>query len=122
MKKISLGILFLLLLAVFLGGTGFVIVNYTNNKTYEGEVTAHYKDKTRSNTYYYELDNKTVLKNSTLLFKTTSKTVRIQEKVEIGQRIRVDTVGIRIPILDTYPIVYQLEVLNEWICSHLLYR
>lgn len=122
MKKFSLGILFLFLLTVFLGGTGFVIINYTNSRTYEGKVTAHYKDDNRSNTYYYELDNKTILKNSTLLFKNTEKTVNIQEKVEIGQRIRVSTIGIRVPIVNTYPIIYQLEVLNEWIYSQLLCR
>lgn len=113
MKKISIVLLFVFLIAIFIGVTGFVIVNYTNGRTYEGKVVAHYKDKNRSNTYYYELDNGVVLKNSTLLFKTTTKTVRIQEKVEVGQKVRVDTLGLRVKWLNTYPIIYQLEVLDE---------
>lgn len=113
MKKISIVLLFIFLIAIFIGITGFVIVNYTNGRTYEGKVVAHYKDENRSNTYYYELDDGTVLKNSTLLFKTTTKTVRIQEKVEVGQRVRVNTIGIKSKWLNTYPIIYQLEVLNE---------
>lgn len=113
MKKIWIISLFVFLIAIFIGVTGFVIINYTNGRTYEGEVVAHYKDEHRSNTYYYELDDGTVLKNSTLLFKTTTKTVRIQEKVEVGQKVRANTLGIRVKWLNTYPIIYQLEVLDE---------
>lgn len=112
MKKFLLGILFVLLLVIFLGSTAFIIVNYTNNKTYEGTVTSHEKDTTRNNTYYFILDNDKKLKNSTLLFKNTSKTVRMQEKIKVGQKVRAKTVGIRIKWLGTYPIIYQLEVLE----------
>lgn len=119
MKKFGIVLLFIFLIAIFIGITGFVIVNYTNGRTYEGEVVAHYKDENRSNTYYYELDDGTVLKNSTLLFKTTTKTVRIQEKVEVGQKVRANTLGIRVKWLNTYPIIYQLEVLDEWIYCEL---
>lgn len=113
MKKFGIVLLFIFLIAIFIGITGFVIVNYTNSRTYEGTVTKHYKDDSRSNTYYYVLDDDKTFKNSTLLFKNTTKTVRIQEKVEVGQRVRVNTIGIKIEWLNTYPIIYQLEVLNE---------
>lgn len=119
MKKIGIVFLFIFLIAIFIGMTGFVIVNYTNSRTYEGTVTAHYKDDSRSNTYYYVLDNNKTFKNSTLLFKNTTETVRIQEKVEVGQRVRVNTIGIKSKWLNTYPIIYQLEVLNEWIYCEL---
>ena len=119
MKKIGIVLLFVFLMASFIGVTGFVIVNYTNGRTYEGTVTAHYKDDSRSNTYYYVLDNDKTFKNSTLLFKNTTKTVRIQEKVEVGQKVRVNTIGIRINWLNTYPIIHQLEVLDEWIYREL---
>ena len=119
MKKIGIVLLFIFLMASFIGVTGFVIVNYTNSRTYEGTVTAHYKDDSRSNTYYYVLDDDKTFKNSTLLFKNTTKTVRIQEKVEVGQKVRVNTIGIRINWLNTYPIIHQLEVLDEWIYREL---
>ena len=122
MKKIGIVFIFIFLIAIFIGATGFVIVNYTNSRTYEGTVTAHYKDDRRSNTYYYVLDDNKTFKNSTLLFKNTTETVRIQEKVEVGQRVRVNTIGIKSKWLNTYPIIYQLEVLNEWIYCELFRR
>ncbi|MDT0750775.1 hypothetical protein [Staphylococcus chromogenes] len=88
----------------------FIIAEYNHTQEYKGIITEKYnKQSEGEGKFYIVLDDKTVIENSDLLFKGKFNSADIQPKLKVGDKVTIKTVGFRIPILSTYPILYEFE-------------
>ena len=98
------------MLALLVSSVVYTIAAYNHTQEYKGTITEKYNKRTnKEDKFYIILDNKTVIKNSDLLFKGKFDSAEIQAKLKVGDEVTIKTVGFRIPILSTYPILYEYE-------------
>lgn len=99
--------LFFIIIAL---GLGFVILTYTNNEVHEGVVTSKIQDKNKSDVYYIILDNDTTIKNSSLMFKSTETSKHMQDRIKLGDKVEIETLGYDNRLLRLHKTAYSLEV------------
>lgn len=115
MKKLGLENILLLLVCIilFLGAISIPIITaleYNHKETHVGTITDKYNKRSeKSDNFYIVLDNKTVIENTDLLFKGYFDSADKQAQLRIGDKVKVTTIGFRIPILSMYPKVYEIE-------------
>lgn len=115
MKKLGLENILILLVCIilFLGAISIPIITaleYNHKETHVGTITDKYNKRSeKSDNFYIVLDNKTVIENKDLLFKGYFDSADKQAQLRIGDKVKVTTIGFRIPILSMYPKVYEIE-------------
>lgn len=102
------------MLALLVGSVVYTVVYtiaaYNHTQEYKGTITEKYNKRSyKQDKFYIVLDDKTVIENSDLLFKGKFNSADIQPKLKVGEKVTIKTVGYRIPILSTYPILYEFE-------------
>lgn len=90
---------------------------YTASIFNKVEAVITYTDKynkrsDESDNFYIVLDNKTVIENKDLVFKGYFDSADKQAQLKVGDKVKVKTIGYRIPILSTYPKLYEIERMN----------
>lgn len=86
------------------------ILEYNHKETHVGTVTDKYNKRSeKSDKFYIVLDDKKVIMNTDLIFKGYFDSADKQAQLRIGDKVKVTTIGFRIPILSLYPKVYEIE-------------
>lgn len=99
-----------LLVSSLVSSVVYTIAAYNHTQEYKGTITEKYNKRTsKEDKFYIVLDNKTVIKNSDLLFKGKFDSADIQAKLKVGDKVKIKTIGYRIHILDLYPTLYEYE-------------
>ncbi|QDJ97525.1 transcriptional activator [Staphylococcus phage PALS_1] len=91
----------------------YTVIEYQHKETYTGTITDKYNKRSdESDNFYIVLDNKTVIENKDLVFKGYFDSADKQAQLKVGDKVKVKTIGYRIPILSTYPKLYEIERMN----------
>lgn len=102
-----ISLILILLLAVL---PVMTILEYNHKETHVGTVTDKYNKRSeKEDNFYIVLDNKTVIQNTDLLFKGYFDSADKQAQLRIGDKVKITTIGFRIPILSMYPKAYKIE-------------
>ncbi|MDM3980657.1 hypothetical protein [Staphylococcus haemolyticus] len=92
----------------------YTVAEYKNKEIYTGEITDKYNKRSYdTDDFYIVLDNKKVIANTDLIFKGKFNSADIQAQLKVGEKIKVKTIGYRVPFLNFYPKLYEIEKVKE---------
>ena len=92
----------------------YTVAEYKNKEIYTGEITDKYNKRSYdTDDFYIILDNKKVIANTDLIFKGKFNSADIQAQLKVGEKVKVKTIGYRIPFLNFYPKLYEIEKLES---------
>lgn len=115
MKRLGLERLLILIgcVIIFLAIVSVPVVTaleYNHKETHVGTVTDKYNKRSeKSDKFYIVLDDKKVIMNTDLIFKGYFDSADKQAHLRVGDKVKVTTIGFRIPFLSMYPKVYEIE-------------
>lgn len=93
----------------------YTVAEYKNKEIYTGEITDKYNKRSYdTDDFYIILDNKKVIANTDLIFKGKFNSADIQAQLKVGEKVKVKTIGYRVPFLNFYPNLYEIEKVREW--------
>ncbi|MDN7229582.1 hypothetical protein QZN09_00745 [Staphylococcus haemolyticus] len=109
-----LSVVGIILLILLIGGPIFTIAEYNHKEIYTGKITDKYNKRgEKIDTFYIVLDNKKVIANTDLIFKGRFNSADVQATLHVGEKVKVKTIGYRIPIISSYPKMYEIEKVKE---------
>lgn len=92
----------------------YTVAEYKNKEIYTGEITDKYNKRSYdTDDFYIILDNKKVIANTDLIFKGKFNSADIQAQLKVGEKVKVKTIGYRVPFLNFYPKLYEIEKVKE---------
>lgn len=92
----------------------YTVAEYKNKEIYTGEITDKYNKRSYdTDDFYIILDNKKVIANTDLIFKGKFDSADIQAQLKVGEKVKVKTIGYRVPFLNFYPKLYEIEKVKE---------
>lgn len=92
----------------------YTVAEYKNKEIYTGEITDKYNKRSYdTDDFYIILDNKKVIANTDLIFKGKFNSADIQAQLKVGEKVKVKTIGYRVPFLNFYPNLYEIEKVRE---------
>lgn len=92
----------------------YTVAEYKNKEIYTGEITDKYNKRSYdTDDFYIILDNKKVIANTDLIFKGKFNSADIQAQLKVGEKVKVKTIGYRVPFLNFYPKLYEIEKVRE---------
>ncbi|PTK44474.1 hypothetical protein [Staphylococcus hominis] len=104
----------IMLLVLLIGGPIYMIAEYKHKETYIGEITDKYNKRGyKTDRFYIVLDNKKVIENTDLIFKGRFNSADVQATLHVGEKVKAKTIGFRIPIISSYPKMYEIEKFKE---------
>lgn len=107
---VSLFLIFFIGILLVLSYPVYTVIEYQHKETYTGTITDKYNKRSdESDNFYIVLDNKTVIENKDLTFKGYFDSADKQAQLKVEDKVKVKTIGYRIPILSTYPKLYEIE-------------
>lgn len=109
-----LSVVIIILLILLIGGPIFTIAEYNHKEIYTGKITDKYNKRSYdTDDFYIILDNKKVIANTDLIFKGKFNSADIQAQLKVGEKVKVKTIGYRVPFLNFYPKLYEIEKVKE---------
>lgn len=103
-----------ILLVLLIGGPIYTVAEYMHKENYTGKITDKYNKRgDKSDKFYIVLDNKKVIENTDLIFKGRFNSADVQGTLRVGEKVKVKTIGFRIPIISSYPKMYEIEKFKE---------
>lgn len=109
-----LAVVVIILLVLLIGEPIYTIAEYNHKEIYTGKITDKYNKRgDESDNFYIVLDNKKVIANTDLIFKGRFNSADVQATLHVGEKVKVKTIGYRIPIISSYPKMYEVEKVKE---------
>lgn len=112
--KIIIPMMIVFLICSFLFYTTYSVVSYFHKETFTGTITDKYTKRNNSeDDFFIVLDDKKVIMNTDITMKARFNSADVQAELNKGDKVRVKTIGYRIPMLDTFPKMYEVKILKE---------